>query len=278
MNILQLGKLIIENYFFMRALTRHIDKPVRLTEKDCQKVFEDLRANPLMPQKFALVLNIKTQEIEFHLNTEKFLTYKGVFDLKKFFQLLHPDFIMDYLKWGQSVYTYVIQNRHLLDPLNQNARITIPLKLSDGQYHWVQQEALPLQADKDNNLVSHLNIYTVLHEMDEKENVQLSSRLYNNGFEVKEWTQMLWKDFFTRRPFDLTEELQRIIYLLHQDMTLDNKAIAEHLGKSKHTIDKQNKHILARAREAFPTQTFETIKDLVRFLNEIGYFDGYQIE
>jgi hypothetical protein len=275
MNLIQLGKVIFDNFFFMRVLTRHITEPIHLTEEACQKVFDDLKTNAIMSQKFALVLNIKTQTIDFQLNTDSFLSYKGQFDLKKFFDAVHPDFIIDYLRWGQAVYSYAIKNRDLLEPMNQSARITIPLKLSDGKYHWVLQEALPLQVDKDNNLVSHLNIYTILYELEEKEDVKLESRIYNKGFEMKEWTKVVWKEFFTRRPFDLPDELKRILFALHDNLSLDNKTLAEQLdNKSKHTIDRQNKQILIRAREAFPSQTFDNIKDLVRFLRDVDYFNG----
>lgn len=274
MNPITLGKTILKNIFFMRALTRKLGEPVRLTEGACQKVFDNLKADKMMAQKFALVCNIKTMTIDFQYNTEKFLTYKGELDLTKFFLMLHPNFMEEYIKWGQATYTYAMNRENLtIEPLNHCTRMTIPLKLTNGKYHWVLQEAIGLQIDAVGNLISHLNIYTILNEMEGNEDVILVGRLYNNGFEVKEWTQTVWKDFFTHQPFELTPEQRRIVELLQANMDLSNTDIAVALGKKKNTIDVQNKQILARARHSFTFQTFENIRDVVSFLKTINYFE-----
>jgi hypothetical protein len=188
--------------------------------------------------------------------------------------LVHPDFMEDYLKWGRATYAYILERREAdIEPLNHSTRMTIPLKLTDGKYYWVLQEAIALQIDANGNLVTHLNIYTVLNEMIGKDDVVLIGRLYNDGFEMKEWTQTVWKDFFTTRPFELTTEHQKIVNLLNENIELSNTAIAEILNKQKNTIDVQNKQIMMRARESFPSHTFGNIKDVVRFLREINYFD-----
>ncbi len=274
MNPLTLTKTIIQNYFFMKTLTHKLGEPVHLTEGECQKLFGDLKADRMMAQKFALVVNVKTQKIIWHLNTEKFLNYKGVFATEKFFLSIHADFLVDFIKWVQANYIFIYQNSHVLDPLNQCSRLTVPLKLYDDKYHWVLQEVTPLQVDASNNLVTHLNIYTALRPMEEGEKVQIVGRLYNNGFEVKDWTKSVWKEFFTIRPFELTPEQSRIVKALDKNIELSNLEIAQALVKQKNTIDVQNKQILARSREAFPNQSFETIKEVVRFLREIGYFDN----
>ena len=274
MNPITLGKVIIQNFFFMRSLTHKLGEPVHLTEGECQKVFDDLKVDRMMAQKFALAINIKTMAIGFHHNTNKFLCYQGQLDLTKFFFMLHPDFMEDYLKWGRATYSYITNNKVIIkEPLNQCYRITIPLKLKNGKYYWVLQEAVCLQIDAMGNMVSHLNIYTILNEKADNEDVKMTGRIYNNGYEVKDWTQTVWKDFFTIRPFELTPEQSRIVKILNENIELSNLKIAQALSKQKNTIDVQNKQILTRAREAFPNHPFETIKDLVRFLREIGYFE-----
>ena len=275
MNLLSLGKVIVKNIFFMQALTRKLGEPVWLTEAECNTVFEDIKADTLMAQKFALVCDIKTMSIPFIHNTEKFLSYQGQLDLKKFFLMLHPDFMEDYINWGQATYSYAMNNKAMnIEPLNHCTRMTIPLKLTNGKYHWVLQEAVALQIDGAGNLVSHLNVYTILNEMEGDEKVRINGQLYNNGFEVKEWTQTVWKDFFTRQSFELTNEQQRIVEVLHKNSTLSNTEIATLLGKTKNTIDAHNKHILERARHSFTFHTFGNVRDVVIFLKSINYFDN----
>jgi DNA-binding CsgD family transcriptional regulator len=275
MNFLTLSATIVKNIFFMQALTRKLGEPVQLTEEECNTVFEDLKADTMMAQKFALTCNIKTMSIDFQHNTERFLSHQGQLDLKKFFLLLHPDFMEDYIKWGQATYSYALNNKSLnIEPLNHCTRMTIPLKLANGKYHWVLQEAVALQIDEAGNLVSHLNVYTILNEMEGDEKVRIVGRLYNNGFEVKEWTQTVWKDFFTRQSFELTPEQQRIVETLHNNINLSNTEIADILNKTKNTIDAHNKHILERARHSFTFQAFGNVRDVVIFLKSINYFDN----
>jgi hypothetical protein len=274
MNIISLGKTIVQNYFFMKALTHKLGEPVHFSEEASQKVLEDLKKDIIMRQKFAVVVDVKTQKILWHLNTEKLLKYKGELTTDKFFLLIHADFLVDFIKWAQASYIFIFQNRHLVDPLNQSSRLTIPLKMHDNKYHWVLQEVMPFQVDASNYVVTHLNIYTPLHPVEDGEKLKVNGRLFNNGFEMKEWTQTVWKDFFTHRPFELTPEHQKIAHILNENLELSNTAIAEILNKQKNTIDVQNKQILMRARESFPNHTFVHIKDVVRFLREIDYFNN----
>ncbi len=273
MNLISLTKVIIKNVFYMQSLTRKLGEPVRLTKEECQAVYEGLKADKMMVNKFVLVCNIKTMSIDFEYNAAKFLKYKGQLDLNKYFFLLHPDFMEEYLKWGRATYAYAMEHKEIgLEPLNHCTRMTIPLKLANGKYYWVLQEGMALQLDANNNMVSHLNIYTILHEMRGDEDVVLVGQLYNNGIEVKEWTQTVWRDYFTQKAFELTPEQDRIVTVLHGNIDLSNAEIATTLNKKKNTIDMQNKQIIARAKASFPNHDFRNIKDTVRFLREIGYF------
>jgi hypothetical protein len=275
MNPLSLGTAMVKNIFFMKALTRKLGEPVRLTEGACDDIFNSLKADTLMAQKFAFVYNIKSVTLKYAVNTDKFLPYKGDLDLNKFFMLIHPDFMEKYIKWGQAVYSYLMQQQHTqLEPLNQCTRITVPLKLIDGKYHWVLQEALPLQIDAANNLISHLNIYSVLKPMQEGDKDDMSQRLFNKGLEATEWTKVVWKEFFTLQNFELSDKERPIIDLLMIDNRLSNTEIALKLDRLKSTVDAQNKAILSKARASFPYEIFENLRDVVRFLKILNYFDN----
>ncbi len=273
MNPLSLGKAIVQNFLFMNALTRKLGAPVHLSKADCQRVVDDLKADKMMAQKFAFVYNIKENTLTYHVNTDRFLAYKGALDLTKFFLMIHPNYMEEYLKWGRAVYSYLMKQQHTtIEPLNQCTRITVPLKLADGNYHWVLQEALPLEIDAGNKLISHLNIYSVLKPMLPTDKEKISQRLYDKGFEATQWTKVVWKEFFTLQTFDLATEERRIVDTLRENPTFTNAQIAEKLGKSKNTIDGQNKKILEKAARSFAYETLESVREVVLFLEKIGYF------
>lgn len=273
MNLIEIGRVIISDYLFLKSLTKYFGPPVHLSDEACQKFLTDLENDPLMSNRFALMANIKTFDIVWQLNFDKFFKYKGKLTVDKFFFKIHPDYLIDYIKWGEACYLYAAEIKDQLIPLQQMTRITIPMKLKDEQYYWVLQEAIPLQLDKDNNMITHIQLYSIIRPFEKKEELPFVGYVWDEGFKHEEWSKAIWKRYFTRQPFILTPELNRIMDLMIQNPHISNGEIADQLGKQKNTIDMQNKQILAKARQSFPNQTFETVRDVAQFLSDLNLMD-----
>ena len=274
MNIFELGKAIIENYFFMRALTRHIGEPVYFSEEECQKVFKGIENDLLMSNRFAVAANIKIMDVIWHFNVDKFFKYNKPLTLQKYFFKVHPEYLTDYIRWGQASYMYALEIKDYLQPFKQMTRITLPLKLKDGKYYWVLQEAMPLQFDENKNIISNINLYTILRPFEKKEELPFVGYIWDDGFKHEEWTKVLWKIYFTRQPFVLSTEQNRIVELLAKNPNYTNIEIANSFGKQKNTIDIQNKQILAKARQSFPNHPFDSVRDVVRFLADMKLLES----
>ena len=272
MNPFILGKTIAQSYFLMRKRSLTFGEPVNWTNEEAHQFLNALPQNPLMQTRFAIAANNKNSEVIYHHNLEKFVAFKKQFTINAYFRLIHLDYVGDYIKWGEMVYQYADSMREVLAPMKQNFRITIPLKLIDGHFHWVLMEAYPLQMDRDNNMISHLNIYTVLSRFDAKVYVPLVGDIWYNNTQQQDWTHDLWKKVATHRAFILTPTQSQIVAVLNQNMDFSNAEIALALNKTKNNVDIQNKLILARARETFGSQYFTTIKDVVKFLQEMQFF------
>jgi hypothetical protein len=274
MKFISLGKTIVQSFFFQKSLAKNMGEPVHWTDAETREFLHSLGDNHLMANSFAVAMDLKSTEPFFEMNMDKYLDYKGAFTVEKYFWAVHLDYLEEYLKWTQSIYLYAIELKGVLRPMQQSFRLAVPLKLKNVGYHWVLMQAFPLQMDKDNNMVSHLNIYTPLRPFDPKEKIPLIGDLWDKHARQEEWTQGLWRNVFTTQAaFVITPAQRSILEVLKDEPELTNAQIAERLGKGKNTVDVQNKQILARARDCFPLHSFETVRDVAALLKELAFFE-----
>ncbi len=279
MNYLHLAKAVIGFYFFMKRHTANYGDPIYLSEEECQKIYENIKADKYTKNRYFFVMDIRTSKIKFEYNMEKFLPYKKKYTVDDSFKATHPDYLLEVLMWAETTFRYVTTELKLsqnFKPMEQHYRVTIPIKMKDGKYHWMLQDTSPLQFDKNNNVVTVMNTFTMVRPFITGEKIPLMGTLYDENFDQIEWNQAFWKMFFLHKPFVLTPEQDKIIEILTQNSDLSNTEIAEKLNKKKNTIDIQNKQILDRARESFKNEKFENVREVVSFLKSVQFFsDGY---
>lgn len=268
---LGLGKAIVQAFFFMRTLTKDAGEPVNWSQSEVQAFFNSLGENKIMPNRFAFAFDIRLNRTIFMMSLDKYIDFKGHFTVEDYFRAIHLDYLEEYIKWSFAIYLHARSVKDILQPMEQCSRVALPMKLKKIGYHWVLVEAYPLQMDNNNNMVTHLNIFTPLRPFDHREKIPLVGDLWNKHVRDEEWTQEVWKKIYTSRTFVLSPAQGRIVDLLLENPELTNAQIAERLGKQKNTIDVQNKQILARARECFPLHSFNSVRDVVYVLNELTF-------
>ena len=272
MNPFTLTTTIAKSIYLLNKRTVAFGEPVHWTNEEASNFLNTLPQNPLMNNRFALASNIKLAKVFYQFNVDEYLGIDSTLSVEGYFRLIHLDYLEDYLKWGEIVYQHAQEQRHALEPMQQCFRISFPMKLKNKQYYWVLMEAYPLQLDAENNMISHLNIYTVLNRFIANEKIPLVGDMWSGHQQQTDWTHDIWKKYTTKKTFILTPAQSEIVNLLSNNLELTHAELATLLGKSKNTIDIQNKQILARARETFGNQYFTTVKDVVKFLKEMQFF------
>ena len=274
MNYLHIAKAVIGFYFFMKRHTRNYGEPVLLSQAECNKIYDCIRSERFTSCKFALSMDIRTLEFPFVHNIEKFLFFKNKFTIDTYFRAIHPDYIIDYIRWAEAIYSCILTDlRSILEPLKHNYRITIPMKLLDGKYHWLLMNCVTLQLDNHQNIITHLNTYTVIRPFQEGEKTPLVGNLSGDNLDEKKWNTALLDMYSRRKPFILTPEQNKIVELLIKKSTLSNAEIAELLNKKKNNIDAQNKQILERARASFTDEYFGNIKEVIVYLKNMEFYN-----
>jgi DNA-binding CsgD family transcriptional regulator len=257
---------------FLERYSKDFGEPITLTPLEIEKLIQEVKNRKHLSNQFFTIEYINSYDVPFHLNIEKYLIIKGTMHSDKIFELIHLDYLLDFLQWGIAGYSYIASNRDMLTPLKNCYRITFPMKLKDEKYYWVQMETTPLTLDKDNNLLSIFNTYTITRPYDKREKTALIAEMWQEGFNYETWSQELRKLKFTRNVFSLTPRQKQILNLMRDNPELTNAQIAEGLGNQKDTVDTLKKQILSRARDSFPDTPFQTVKELILFLEEMGFF------
>lgn len=268
---------------FLDQLSKGYSMPVTKTEEEVQTIIRQLEQSPL-GNNFYTVASTLSVEQAYYIRALDYLPLpKEFFTSDAYIQLIHPAYLVEYLEWATATYAYVAEKsrQRQMEPMRMSFRMDFPIKLKDGKngkFYWTQIEAYPLQLDKDNNMITHLNAYKVIRPYEETRRRQpLAGEMWDTQFLDEAWTRGLNRQKSLQRPFVPTPAERQILDLLYQNPCLSNKEIASALGKDPNTINQHNKNILAKARESFFPLLFADVRDVAKFLFK-NIYDGPQQE
>ncbi len=239
--------------------------------------------NPCLQKNFFLIESVEG-EILFAFNVDRYLGLKGDFNLMTFLSYIDDgsytwNYLQDYLSWAKTLYSFA-------DKIFKNAntdkvayKIRMPMRCKDGRVYWVLQEVRPLETDKDNNLISHINTYTITNLYKEKSHVGLVGEFYFDDEYQDEWNRTIAENRFSIKPFILSPTQKDILYFFHRFSNATIKSCAFELKYPVNTLKKyisdcQRKHgIIDMAKVSFPKIPVNNLKDVVAFLEKIGWFE-----
>lgn len=266
---------------FLDGISAHCSEPVNMSEREVQEYMEKIRQSPNAIGEFYMVGDVTTVNIKHQVNSEKFLPLGLIFTADEYIALIHPDYLVGYLRWAMACYSFIdeVANMHAPLALGMYFRITFPLRYKDGNFYWTLMDAVPLQVDKNNYMLTHLNRYVKLNVFGSAPKYQLQGEILgNNHFNAPQWMQALYAkmarraDAFSR----LTPAEKKILLCIFRQPSKTVKEIAQALQKDEETVKRQRKSILLKAKENFPKMDVKNMKELVSFLEPYGYFDTLQ--
>jgi hypothetical protein len=285
-NLLEFNQIIRELSLFFDQLSKdNISQESSLCDDINQfrlQISNSSEANQSrLPKKFYLIQNIKGQ-INFSLNVDKFLGLDTDFNLRDFLFRIDDssytwNYLKDYVTWAKCVYSFV--NRTLIRADEVAYKIQIPLRCSDDRIYWVLQEARAFEMDLNNNLLSHINTYTICNLYKETSPVGLVGELYINDEYFTEWTKIITENRFSIKPFIVSRTQKDILHFFYKRPNATIKSCAEKLKYPVNTLkkyisDSQRKQgIIDMAKVSFPKTPISNLKDVVAFLEKIGWFE-----
>jgi hypothetical protein len=273
MNTQLLIKIINDYNFYLKTIQKGLEEPFNISMEDLLHQVSNLNGRNHTTNQFYIGISNHPIQFFYEYNTDRYLEYQGKMNNDKYLLLVHPNYLEDFILWKKIFYSYTNTIKGELIPFKDFIRITFPIRLIDKRYYWVQCEITPVQFDNKNDMVSHLNTYTILHKYNPRQSHPLLVDFWKNNYADEKFTKELHKHRFTKKPFYLSKEERKIMDVLLNDPKTTNENIAKYLNKTKNNIDMQIKNLLSKARKNFTTEKFKTKNDIAEFLNKLGYFD-----
>lgn len=257
--------------------------PHEIEELKKQIINSSANNNPRLQKNFFLIEKVHG-EIMFSFNVDRYLGLKGKFDLITFLSYIDDGsrtwgYLRDYLSWAKTAYSFADKIFKFTDTDKVAYKIRIPMCFNDGHVYWVLQEVRPLETDKDNNLISHINTYTISNLYTEKTPVGLVGEFYFDDEYQDEWNKAISESRFSIKPFILSRTQKDILLFFHKQPNSTIKSCAEKLKYPVNTLkkyisDSQRKHgILDMAKVSFPKIPSNNLREVVTFLDKIGWFE-----
>jgi hypothetical protein len=287
-NLNSLNLVFADLISYIDEVIKDYGEPVRPLPHEIEELKKQIinnpsNNNPRLQKNFFLIERVEG-EILFAFNVDKYLGLKDDFDLMIFLSYIDDgsyswNYLKDYLSWAKCAYSFAKKTFKDIDTDKFAYKIRIPMRCSDGRVYWVLQEVRPLETDKDNNLISHINTYTISNLYKEKLPIGLIGEFYFDDEYQDEWNKTIAESRFSIKPFMLSATQKDILFYFYKHSNATIKSCAIELKYPVNTLkkyisDSQRKQgIIDMAKVSFPKIPISTLKDVVTFLERIGWFE-----
>ncbi len=284
----KLEVIFFELMEFCNELVKDYGEPIKPSKEEIEKLKEDIitsssNKNAHLQKHFYLIERVDG-EILFDYNIEKYIGLKSPFNLMDFLSYIDDGtsdwtYLLDYLAWAKSAYSFIDKNLKNTDLYNVDFKIRMPMRFSDGNVYWILVESKFLEVDKNNNLLSHINTYTIGNHYNEKSPIGLQAELFFNESYQEEWSKTIAENRFSIKPFSIMPIQKEILNYFYNNPSATIKQCAEYLSYPLNTIKKyisdcqRKQGIIDMAKVSFPSIQISKLKDVVAYLEKIGWFN-----
>jgi hypothetical protein len=285
MNELEL--IFTDLFAFVEELIKDYGEPVSPSPKEIEALTRKIVNNPANNdpylQKHFYLIERVSGEILFSHNVDRFLGLEGDFDLMDFHSHIQDGvsgwhYLKDYLTWGKVGYLYFREIAKDDDIRKYSFKTNLPMMLRDGRVYWVLQESRALELDKNNNMVSHINNYTIGQLYKEKEPMKVAADFYREGEYCDEWNRLYIENRYAVKPYLLSLVQKQIVDHYHQNPNTTMAECSQALHYPRNTLKKyisdcqRKQGIIDKTKTSFPEIPIRTLKDVVKHLDNIGWF------
>ncbi|MEM8523634.1 MAG: hypothetical protein AAGG68_03270 [Bacteroidota bacterium] len=240
--------------------------------------------NSMRDDEFYMLVDVRPRAIPIRWisnNVKRIIGGSSNTNMTGWFSLIHPSFLKLYLEYGKMAYKISVKHKESLIGKRTSYSIIIPIMNAlDGKYWLFKQSCIPIEFDKNNRMVAHLNIYTrlnrfkkytpsqpLIHFDSVSQNhleAELIADMRNNVF------KLFFSDLENRHKKLLIEYWRQYSgYLNGQGERPEAHFMSQKLNIQMTTIYKYNQEIIEYAREAFPITDFSDILSVLEFLHAL---------
>jgi hypothetical protein len=174
---------------FLETYHKGTGNPTKsLTDKENKNLLKILKWLRHYDEYYAII-NLKDNKITWSYGIENHLGYESEV-IKKGGVLFFRSIIHPFVKEWHNLFTFAVlkmfrdKTAGSFQLRKSRYIINIPVKKSNGKYVFVKQMLLPFQKDEKNNIISYMNVYSIV---DEYKGQPLRPRFFENLERKKEW-------------------------------------------------------------------------------------------
>ena len=272
------SKLLAELNLFLDKLTSHYSEPVNKTDQEVADLIKKIEQSTDIGRTFYIVASAISVDYSHCVRAHDYLPVSTNFNANDYIALIHPEYKRDYIQWAVACYAHMAEPdvRAQVKPLTISYRTVVPIKLKDNQYHWTCMEAFPIQFDKNGNMITHLNKFTILYVLDEQNKVPLFNEISNNQFLKRSLNKAVWNTKIMHAFFKPTPSELEILKVYVQYLHFSTADVAKYLNTSIHNIRKHQTNIITKAKSSFFGYHPANTKELVDTLITYKYFESVE--
>jgi Bacterial regulatory proteins, luxR family len=264
-----LKKLYEEAIETMRAMFPDgTDVQGTIPEATQQQVLSQFK--PMLKHRmFYFVMDLTNQQIIHQHGISEQLGYHS-FDLYQYLQAIPIPVLQMINHVAISTFNAIATDPTLAKFMDKSLTVDLPLRRSDGKYVLTQKSMYVLDVCPKGRVLKHLNLYTVIKEIDEKGTViplspQIQSEQMLNITHLEEELKKLLESRFNKEKIlRFTTAQKEVLDAVAQGMS--NKEIMDYLGMAEGTVKAHKNQILRLAKNYFgDTIPVKNVEDLLYF-------------
>lgn len=258
-------RLLVQPSETYRALT---GEPVNLDAAAFSEMLSRLKNfREIYPNMaFWLVIDYKTLKVGHSEGDQQTFGFK-LATFKDFFRLIHPDYVLPYLRWRAAAYALIYRQMVQLDPLEAIYRQSIPLKAHDKEYYWFAMNSSIVQVDAQGRIVTNLQTFY----LDGKWSTR-NLRPFEAGVQIKNFSNALEHQLIAQLSLQLIEEFTNaeldLLSLYASGKTAEEVMQAK--AWSRNTLHEYNANLLKKAKALF-VYDFRNARDFAEYCLEKGF-------
>ncbi len=257
-----------------------------LSDKSAKERFDEL-ASTNLPRCIFYVFDIKDDCITFEKNLH-LLGYRRKYNRIDIIKSVHKNHqkILPYLLYGlfkilfeEEKYLYEFKNNNIF--LSMRRAVKYNVEEGKERFLYLQQFILPFEFDENDKMVSYLNWYIILNDFQgEKMEFEVIAHEYfqappkylnDISTKVKELCSTVLDLLFKN------DKQKEIIRLMNNGLSTveiaEELPLGDNFNSRKKAIDNQKSKILSIAKEEFPLNNFNTVDNVVYFLDRQGFIN-----
>lgn len=249
-----------------------IDAPVNLDPAAFSSLLNRLRDyHHLYPgMTFWLIVEYKTLAISASDGDMAFFGRK-LNILKDMLRMIHPDYVLPYLRWRAAAYELVFKQSTKIVPLEMGYRQSVPLLGKDGQYFWFAMYSTIAQLDANERIVTNLQTFHLEGKWTEH-----NQRPFEASVQIRNFSETeLDRDLISQMSLSLIDEFTNAeLDLL--SLYGSGKSVEEILqikSWSRHTLHEYNANLLKKAKNLFVFD-FRNARDFAEYCLKKGFIRG----